>query len=172
VSSARGMLLPDVYFPCPFSFLNTRAHGHELFGSCWMDSNRRVKVCCQCPTSQRVCKVHTLTRTRTRTRTRTHIYIHIHTHTEPPPPNTHTHTQLAFGCPCLDGHTRKLHYFWGICAAHMHSQHLSERAYVSIRQHTSAYVSIRQHTHMCTAPERESIGQHTSADVSIRAHFT
>jgi hypothetical protein len=70
---------------------------------------------------------------------------------------------------------------------------VDERAYVSIRQHTSAYVSIRQHTsayvhlvvvesvvdepvvvcsspHLQHTPAYASIRQHTSAYVSIRQH--
>jgi hypothetical protein len=43
----------------------------------------------------------------------------------------------------------------------------AERAYVSIRQHTSAYVSIRQHTSAYV-----SIRQHTSAYGSIRQHMS
>jgi hypothetical protein len=54
---------------------------------------------------------------------------------------------------------------------------ITQRAYVSIRQHTSAHVSIRQHTSAYGSirqhtPAYVSIRQHTSAYVSIRQHTT
>ena len=133
VSAARGMLLPNAFFSCPcFFFIRASAwsrtlrqllDGFQSSSQSVLQNAREVSKC-----------VKFRERERERERER-----------DP-------HTQLAFGCPCLDGHTRKLHYFWRIWAAHMHSQHLSERAssitsaYVSICQHTSGYVRIRPHT--------------------------
>ena len=55
------------------------------------------------------------------------------------------------------------------------SRVLRERAYVSIRQHTSAFVSVRQHTSAYVSIRQRtsahfSMRQRTSAYVSIRQH--